>query len=332
MARSPDEPAPAAPDARLELKAALLLALLALLLVVSVTYLLYARGAFERTQELVLIADDSEGVRVGMDMTFSGFAIGRVRRIALADDGSVRIVVDVPVRDAKWLRETSVFVLVRNLVGGTSLRAYSGVLSDPPLPPGAERRVLVGDATAEIPELVRDARTLLANLTALTAADAPLAATLAQAQRFAERLNGPGGVLGAVVGDEQQARRLVNRLEGAVARLDGAVVRADALIARIDGVVARADARVLGAGGVLADVQAGAVELRALLADARVSVAKVNAVLDETQGIASHVRAATVDLDVMRAEVEATLRRIDHLIGEVNRRWPFARDTEVRLP
>ncbi|MCI1191813.1 MlaD family protein [Calidifontimicrobium sp. SYSU G02091] len=327
MLPAPDSPAPPTParDARLELKATLLLVALALLLAASVTYLLYARGAFERTQELVLVADDSEGVSVGMDMTFSGFAIGRVRRIALADDGSVRIVVDVPVRDAKWLRESSVFVLVRNLVGGTSLRAYSGVLSDPPLPPGAERRVLVGDATAEIPQLVRDARDLIANLRALTAADAPLAGTLAQAQRFAERLNGPGGALGAVVGDEQQAKRLVSRLEGAVARTD-------ALIARIDGVVARADARVLGDGGVLADVQAGVVELRALLADARTSVEKVNAVLDETKGIAGNVRAATVDLDALRAEVEATLRRIDHLIGEVNRRWPFARDTEVKLP
>ena len=31
------------------------------------------RGAFEPTQRLVLIADDSEGVSVGMDMTFSAF-------------------------------------------------------------------------------------------------------------------------------------------------------------------------------------------------------------------------------------------------------------------
>ena len=59
-------------------------------------YLLYARGAFEPTQTLVLTADDSEGVVVGMDMTFSGFPIGRVRRIELAEIGNARIVVDVP--------------------------------------------------------------------------------------------------------------------------------------------------------------------------------------------------------------------------------------------
>ena len=128
-------------------------------------YLLYARGAFERTQTLVLVADDAEGVRVGMDLTFSGFPIGRVRRIELAPDGTARIVVDVPREDAQWLRQSSIFTLVRGIVGGATLRAYSGVLADPPLPDGAERKVLIGDTNAELPRVVGAARELLQNLT-----------------------------------------------------------------------------------------------------------------------------------------------------------------------
>jgi phospholipid/cholesterol/gamma-HCH transport system substrate-binding protein len=31
-------------------------------------------------------------------------------------------------------------------------------------------------------------------------------------------------------------------------------------------------------------------------------------------------------------EVEASLRRVSGLIDEINRKWPFTRDTEVRLP
>jgi phospholipid/cholesterol/gamma-HCH transport system substrate-binding protein len=34
----------------------------------------------------------------------------------------------------------------------------------------------------------------------------------------------------------------------------------------------------------------------------------------------------------LRAQVEASLRNVDALILEVNRKWPFARDTEVKLP
>eukprot|EP01035_Chromulina_nebulosa_P001935 gene1935-2612_t len=139
------------PVAYLELKAAALLLFTLALIVGSGLYLLYARGAFEPTQTLVLTADDSEGVVVGMDMTFSGFPIGRVRRIELAESGNARILVDVPRKDAHWLRESSVFTLVRGLVGGTNIRAYSGILTDPALPDGAVRPVLRGDATAEIP-------------------------------------------------------------------------------------------------------------------------------------------------------------------------------------
>ena len=206
------------------------------------------------------------------------------------------------------------------------------MLDDPPLPPGAERRVLQGDATADIPLIVGSARELVAQLVALTGPDAALAQTLVQTQRFAERLNGPGGALGIVLGDDAQARRVAAHLEATLVRSEALLTRSDALLARIDGVVARADERVLGDAGVLADAQAGVTELRALLADTRASVARVDALLVEVQGIAGDVRGASADLDLLRAEVDASLRRIDHLMRDVERRWPFRRDTEIRLP
>src|SRR5689334_23084501 len=81
--------------ANLEFKARLLLIFMLLLVCGSALYVMYARGAFESTQRLVLISEDSEGVVVGMDLTFSGFPIGRVRRVELAPDGKARILVDV---------------------------------------------------------------------------------------------------------------------------------------------------------------------------------------------------------------------------------------------
>jgi len=132
----------------LAFKAALLMALTLLLVVGSVLYVMFARGVFEPTQRVVLIADDAEGVTVGMDMTFAGFAIGRVARVELGEDGNARILVDVAEKDAKWLRSSSIFTMERSLVGGTRIRAFSGVLDDPPLPDGAERTVLRGDDSA----------------------------------------------------------------------------------------------------------------------------------------------------------------------------------------
>ena len=320
---SPHPPAPEAlrPVAHLELKAAALLLFTLALIVGSVMYLLYARGAFEPTQTLVLVADDSEGVVVGMDMTFSGFPIGRVRRIELADEGNARIVVDVARKDAHWLRVSSVFTLVRGVVGGTAIRAYSGLLSDDPLPDGAVRPVLRGDATSEIPQLMASARELLGNLNALTAQDAALASSLAQVRTLTERLNAPGGALQVLMGNAQDAGKVLAALD-----------RTNALLTRIDGLAAKTDTQLYGPGGLMPQVQASVAQLGGLLADTRATLKKVDAVLAEAQAVGANVREGTADLGALRAEVESNLRKIDQLVGDIQRKWPFARDTEIKLP
>ncbi len=312
------------PVAHLRAKAAALLLFTLALITGSALYLLHARGVFEPTQQLVLVADDSEGVAVGMDMTFSGFPIGRVRHIGLAPDGNVHITVDVAQRDAHWLRTSSVFTLVRGLVGGTAIKAYSGILDDPLLPDGAMRPVLRGDATAEIPQLMATARELLGNLRALTAQDSALAATAANAQALTERLQGPGGALGLLMGNERDARKVLATLE-----------RTNALLARLDGMAAKADTQVFGAQGLLPEAQAAVAQLGGLLQDTRASLRKADAVLAEAQAVGANVRAASTDLGALRAEVEANLRKIDALLNQVNRTWPFARDPkdlELTLP
>jgi phospholipid/cholesterol/gamma-HCH transport system substrate-binding protein len=323
------------PVSNLEVKARLLVLVMILLVAGAVAYLMYARGAFERTQELVLIADDAEGVAAGMDMTFSGFPIGRIGRIELSGDGNARIIVNVPRKDAHWLRTSSVFTMENGLVGGPRFRAFSGVLTDPPLPDGAERKVLRGDAAAEIPKMIASVRDLVSNISALTASDAPLGATLQSLQKAAGRLNGPGGALGVVLGSEAEAKKLtlaLDRTNTLLARLDGLVVKADSIAIKTDGMVSRADTQVFGPGGVMTETRATVVQLNGLLADARASLKKVDAVLVEAQAIGANTREATNDLGALRGEVDASLRKVEQLVNEINRKWPFKRDSEIKLP
>jgi len=305
----------------LGLKAALLLTTLAMLVLASVVYLLYARGVFEATQRLVLVADDSEGVVVGMDLTFSGFPIGRVRSVDLGDDGKAHINVDVAAKDARWLKESSVFTLVRGLVGNTNIRAYTGILTDPPLPDGAERSVLRGDSTDEIPKLVAATKDLVHNLNAIVGADSPLARTLANLEATSQKLNGQRGALGVLFGNDRDAQRIVTTVE-----------RANALLARLDGMAVKADTQVFGAGGVMPEVRDTITQLKTLLGAAGASLKKVDAILDDAQAISGSARNATTDLASLRTEVETNLRKIEQMINEINRKWPFARDVEIKLP
>ena len=315
-----DLPAPEpAPVRNAEAKAVALLVLLAVLVGGAILYLMYARGAFEATQRLVLTADDSEGVVVGMDVTFAGFPIGRVQRIELAPDGKARVLVDVPRKDAHWLRSSSIFTLEKSLVGGARLRAFTGIPTDPPLPENAERALLVGDTAAEIPRLLQAAKDLLANLNALTAEQSALAASLHNVQGVTEKLNGPGGAIGLLAGEDQKARELLRN--------------ANSLIVKADRLVGNADQRVFGDKGLATETQAAVQQLNALLADARNTLKKLDGVLAEAQAIGANTRAATDDLGTLRAEVDANLRKVEQMINELNRKWPFKRnDTEIKLP
>ncbi|TFW33125.1 MlaD family protein [Massilia horti] len=297
-----------------EAKAVSLLVVVGALIVAFVLYVMYARGVFEPTQSLILVADDSEGVIPGMDMTFAGFPIGRVRQVELGPDGKVQIRVDVPSNDAKWLRVSSVFTLERSIVGETRLKAFSGVLTDPPLPPGAHRTVLRGDASAEIPRLVSTARQVLENVETMTREDSHINSTLAHVDVLTGRLTGKYGVLGGTLGGDEEARKFLQTLD------------------RVNDLLNKADQRVFGKSGLMDETQASISQLNGLLQDARGTLKQADAVLAEAQAIGANAKVATQDLGRLRGEVDASLRKVNRLVNEINSKWPFARDTEIKLP
>ncbi|MBD8563365.1 MCE family protein [Oxalobacteraceae sp. CFBP 8763] len=305
----PDEPK------HVETKAVILLVFLGLMICGFVFYVMYARGVFEPTQRLTLVADDSTGVIPGMDMTFAGFPIGRVRQVELADTGKVNILVDVQSKDAKWLRASSVFTLESSIVGETRLRAYTGVLTDAPLPAGSTRTVLRGDATAEIPRIVATARGLLENLETMTSSGSDVNTSLSNLSAVTGRMSGRYGVLGGALGGDEEAKKLMEALD------------------RVNLILAKADQRVFGQAGVMDDAQAAVRQLDVVLKDASATLKKVDAVLVEAQAVGANTREATEDLSALRGDVDASLRKVNRLVEEINRKWPFARtNPEIKLP
>ncbi len=312
MAQNEHDPTPA-PIPNAEAKTFAMIVLTVLLLCGFVLYVMAARGVFEETQRLVLLAENSEGVTIGMDLTFSGFAIGRVKRIELGEDGKAHLHIEVPTKDARWLRTSSVFTLERGVVGGAKLRAFTGMLDDPPLPDGALRDVLIGDATAGIPLLVSTLRELAGNLERMTTTDAPLNESIGNVRTITGTMTGKQGALAGLIG-ESGAKQILASIE------------------RTNRLLAQADSRLFGKAGLADDAQRVSAEVHAMLVEARASLKKTDAALDAARAVAVNARVATEDLDLLRNEVEASLRRVSGLIEEVNRKWPFARDREIRLP
>ena len=312
----------------LGVKVGMLLAATILIAGGFVLYVLFARGTFEHTQRLYLIAGDVEGVAIGMNITFSGFSVGRVRRISLGADGKAKIEIDVREDDAKWLRTSSVFTLERGLVGGAKIRVYSGNLQDPPLPDGAERPVLRGDTTEEMPQLVATARGILENVERMTSSGGAVQATFANLQKLSERMSGPNGMLGALVGSDEQVAKVI----GTVERANGLLASLERTTSRLDSLLANADRRVLGDGGVVDEARKAVTQAEALIGDVRGSMKKLDALLADAQSVGASAKSATADLAQLRGEVDENMRKISRLVDEMNRKWPFQRETGITLP
>jgi phospholipid/cholesterol/gamma-HCH transport system substrate-binding protein len=309
-------------------KVGMLLAATILIIGGFIAYVLFARGVFEQVQRVYLISDNAEGVRVGMDLTFAGFPIGTVRRIRLREDGKVRISVRVPVDEAHWLRETSQFVLDEPIVGAAKLRVFTSNLKDPALPDRAERPVYRGDTAQEIPQLVASARQILENLDNLTASGSNLQESIKSTRTIIDRMAGKYGVLGGMLGGDDNAKKII----AAIDRANTLMASLNGVALKMDTVLSKTDKQVLGPGGIIDETQKAVTKANAILADVQASLKKVDGILADAQVVASNTKAATADLASLRAEVEASLRRVSSLIDEINRKWPFERDTKLKLP
>ncbi|MEO8158585.1 MAG: MlaD family protein [Betaproteobacteria bacterium] len=320
----------------LGVKVGAVLTLIPVIAVGLLLYSLYARGMFDRTQALTLSASDAEGVVVGMPIMFSGFPIGQVSGMALDELGRVRIDVRIKEKEARWLRTSSVFSLEKPILGGAKIKAVSAKMQDPQLPPGSERPLAAKDAAQDIPQVIARASSILQNIDEIIRPDSSFNQTLGHLKSVTERMAGEYGVLGGMTGSPEQAKKVLDTVDG----VNALVASLKGVTARADGVLAKTDDRMFSEGGVMDEAKKSVVQLNAILGEARDSLKKADAVLATAQttavefkGAASNVKEATTDLGALRVEVDDSIRKVNGLIDEINRKWPFARKTtEIKLP
>ena len=151
--------------------------------------------------------------------------------------------------------------------------------------------------------------------------------TTAELRALTERMAGKQGALDALLGedDAKKATQAIDRANALLASLGNASQRLDAMIAK-------ADARVLGQGGLIDGAQQAVGQMNAALGEVRDNLKRVEKILSDAEAVSGNAKAATADLAALRAEVDASLRKVSSLIDEINRKWPFQRDSEIRLP
>jgi len=299
-----------------------LFALTSLLLGVAfVGYLLHARGFFEDTFHLQLAASSADGVAPGVPIVFSGIEIGRVTTLGLNDSGGIVIRAEFLGRNAKWLKENSTFTLDKPLVGGAKIRVDSPDLNAPALPDNSTMLLLTSDVSKEIPLLVERVKSILDNVEHLTRKDGEINATLANVKTLTGRMTGEYGMLEGILGSPEKARAVTDSLD-----------KTRALITKLDSLAAKTDQWLYAPDGVAENTHESLAQLRLMLNDAQSSLKKADALMANAVEISANVKDGTQDIAALRTEIDDAVRKASALVNEINKKWPFARDPEVKLP
>ena len=306
---------------KLHFKVGLFAAASLVLAAVFIAYLLHARGFFEKTFHLQLAAASADGVAPGVPVVFSGIEIGRVTTLGLNENGGIIIRTEFLSRNAKWLKENSTFTLDKPIVGGAKIRVDSPDLSAPALPDNATMLLLTSDISKEIPALVERVKTILANVEYLTRKDGDINATLANVKTVTGRMTGEYGMLEGVLGSPEKARALTDTLD-----------KTRALMTKLDGMAAKADTWLFAEKGVADQTRDALAQIRLMLNDAQSSLKKADALMTNAVEISTNVNESTQNLAQLRAEIDDAVRKANDLVNEINRKWPFARKPEVKLP
>lgn len=313
---------------RLHFKVGLFTAVSLLLAGAFMVYLLHARGFFEKTFHLQLAASSADGVAPGVPVVFSGIEIGSVTTLGLNDSGGIVIRAEFLERNAKWLKENSTFILDKPIVGGAKIRVESPDLNAPALPDNATMLLLTSDISKEIPVLVERVKAILANVEHLTRKDGEINATLANVKTVTGRMTGEYGVLEGVLGSPEKARAVTDSLD----KTRALITKLDGLALKMDGMAVKTDQWLFAPNGVAEHTRESLAQVRLMLSDAQSSLKKADALMSNAVEISANVKESTQDMAKLRAEIDDAVRKANALINEINKKWPFARDPEVKLP
>lgn len=209
----------------------------AVLILVTLFYVIEKKGVFEAQSHYKLLAKDAEDIAEGMPILFSGFEIGQVDRLSLYDNGEVLIIISIPRHNTKWVRSNSVFTLEKPLIGKPKITLTSSMKS-PPLDEKVITRMRIKDGINEIitniQPVVSELQNIVKNANILTASlsdhNASFQTSLVHLEKFSDRLADSPDLLHTMTGNTQSAVKF----HEAITKLDLALEDMRSLVQNTD--------------------------------------------------------------------------------------------------
>jgi phospholipid/cholesterol/gamma-HCH transport system substrate-binding protein len=276
-----------------------------------------------------LMAKSGEDITVGMPVVFSGFAIGRVTDMELSDSGAVLITVKIPEKRSKWLRENSMFVINKPLIGAARLVVSTPDLKSPPL---SDETIPEVTTVGDVNEVMRRITPILdyviriaANVETITAKisqpEGEVNLILRDVKEMTGRMAKKQSLLEMAVDDQES----VAAVQAALRNTKEITAKLDRVLKTAESVAVKTENGVYGPEGVLPLVMQILKDLLAKLRTLDVTVQNVNKISTEAAD-------AAVDLKSLRTDLDATVNAIEKLVDDIERVILLKKAPEIKLP
>lgn len=314
---------------KIELKVGFFLIVTSVIICSAIGYVAYKKGFFAKIPIFTLSAKSGEELTEGMPVVFSGFKIGTVHTLELSDDGSVLIRIKVPDQHVKWLRADSAFIVNKPLIGSPRIVVVTNNLQSPLL---STKQVPEVTNINDINETIKKAQPLLdkitniaGNIEIVTAnlkdPEGEVRKILANTERLTNNLSRKKSLLEMAISDQKS----IEALYAAMRQTKDITQQVEAILQKVDKMALKTDAAVYGEEGALSLVNKSLQDVLTKLQNLNTTVNNINKISDD-------VAASTSDMIGLREQIDATVASLNELVREIDKKIPFKKTPEIKLP
>lgn len=314
---------------KIELKVGFFLIVTSVIICSAIGYVAYKKGFFAKIPIFTLSAKSGEELTEGMPVVFSGFKIGTVHTLELSDDGSVLIRIKVPEQHVKWLRTDSAFIVNKPLIGSPRIVVVTNNLQSPLL---STKQVPEVTNINDINETIKKAQPLLdkitniaGNIEIVTAnlkdPEGEVRKILANTERLTNNLSQKKSLLEMAISDQKS----IEALYAAMRQTKDITQQVEAILQKVDKMALKTDAAVYGEEGTLPLVNKSLKDVLTKLQNLNTTVNNINKISDD-------VAASTSDMIGLREQIDATAASLNELVREIDKKIPFKKTPEIKLP
>ncbi len=307
---------------KIETKVGLYVVVTALLILVSIGYIAYKKGVFEPVSTYTLSSKSGEDLTEGMPVLFAGFTIGRVQTLELNESGSVLIRIRIPQRHTKWIRSNSTFIINKPLLGSPRIVIVTDNVKKPPLSAKEIREVVtvndINETIQKLQPLLERINHIATNIERMTGnlADpqGDVNKILRNAEKITENLSRKKSILEMAVGNEESVKSIHAGLKN---------IRD--ITEHVDMILKNTDDGIYGQEGLLPQISS-------ILKDILVKLEKLDKTVDNINKISTDAADSTTDMKLLRTEIDAAVNSIGSLASELEKKIPFKKEPEIKLP